>query len=190
MPSKTDTTERLILVDENDKVLSPAGKLEAHRSGALHRAFSVFVFRSDGRLLVQRRAPVKYHSAGKWANTACGHPRPGEDVIAAAERRLEEETGLVVPLQEGFLARYRADLDNGMIENELVHVLFGVSDAPGRLNPEEVSSYADVDLDDLRKDLQARPDRYAVWLVKYFERHAAQIYAARDRTLEGLQPTN
>lgn len=186
MHSDTDLREQLILVTEDDAALAPAGKLETHRNGALHRAFSVFVFRPSGALLLQKRAPVKYHSAGKWANTCCGHPRPGEDVISAAERRLQEETGLVVPLQEGFRARYRADLDNGMIENELVHVVFGLSDAPGQINPEEVASYREIDLESLGGSIADSPDRYAVWLVKYFERHAAQIAHHRDRVLTGL----
>ncbi|MEM9739133.1 MAG: isopentenyl-diphosphate Delta-isomerase [Pseudomonadota bacterium] len=186
MPTETDLREQLILVDEQDAVVAPAGKLEAHRSGALHRAFSVFVFRSSGNLLLQKRAPVKYHSAGKWANTCCGHPRPGEDVLGAAQRRLTEETGLKVALNEGFQARYKADLDNGMIENELVHVVFGVSDAKGSLNPEEVADYQDIDLDTLGADIALNPNRYAIWLVKYFERHAAQIANQRDQLLFGL----
>ncbi|MEM1105527.1 MAG: isopentenyl-diphosphate Delta-isomerase [Pseudomonadota bacterium] len=180
MTAHPDLVERLILVDEDDCVLRASQKLEAHRTGALHRAFSVFIFRSDGKLIVQKRAAGKYHSAGKWANTACGHPRPGEDVVSAAERRLEEETGLRAALQTGFKARYRADLDNGMIENELVHVVFGISDEDGAPDPGEVSALAETSLDALRQDLARRPGRYAVWLVKYFERHAEQIFAKRD----------
>ncbi|MEO0816588.1 MAG: isopentenyl-diphosphate Delta-isomerase [Pseudomonadota bacterium] len=183
MHSETDIREQLILVTEDDATLAPAGKLETHRSGALHRAFSVFLFRPNGALLLQKRAPVKYHSAGKWANTCCGHPRPGEDVLSAAERRLTEETGITASLEEGFKARYRADLDNGMIENELVHVVFGISGVEGRLNPEEVSDYRNIGLEALGEDIANRPETYAVWLVKYFERHAEQIAHHRDLVL-------
>lgn len=178
-----EASEPLILVDEDNRVLSTGEKFAAHRTGALHRAFSVFVFRPDGKLLLQKRARVKYHSGGKWANTACGHPRPGEPVAEAGMRRLLEETGIRCDLGEAFMARYRADLDNGMIENEIVHVLFGLSSQPGTLNPLEVSDYRDVALDDLREDLATRPEDYAIWLVRYFERHVAQIYTARDRLL-------
>lgn len=181
--SVPETEEQLILVDERDQALRAAGKLEAHRSGDLHRAFSVFVFRSDGQLLLQKRAASKYHSPGKWANTCCGHPRPDEDTVAAGERRLMEELGLACRLQPGFQARYRAELENGLVENELVHVLFGCSDAPARPHPAEASEVALVGLDALAGALVAMPERYAVWLVRYFERHRAAIAHQRDRIL-------
>src|ERR1700744_2607371 len=86
--------ENVILVDENDLETGRMEKLQAHISGALHRAVSVFVFNGGGQLLLQQRAAVKYHSAGKWSNTCCTHPRPGESNLAAARRRLKEEMGL------------------------------------------------------------------------------------------------
>lgn len=175
-----EASETLILVNEDDVALSTSGKLEAHRSGELHRAFSVFVFRSDGTVLLQRRADTKYHSGGQWANTCCGHPRPGEDIIVAGERRLEEELGFHCELGAGFKARYRAELDNGMIENELVHVLFGRSDAVPVPNPDEASATRCMTLDELGEDIQRNPQDYAVWLVTYFAAHARQIAEARD----------
>jgi len=89
-----DRRERVILVNEHDVVVGQAEKQAAHRAGALHRAFSVFVQDGAGRVLLQRRALSKYHSGGLWSNTCCGHPRPGEDTRAAAARRLREEMGL------------------------------------------------------------------------------------------------
>src|SRR3972149_2428433 len=85
--------DEVVLVDERDAPTGTADKLAAHRSGALHRALSVFVFDGSGRLLLQRRAADKYPSGGLWANTCCSHPRPGEDVTVAAHRRLREEMG-------------------------------------------------------------------------------------------------
>jgi len=182
-----DTKEELILVDEADRALAPAGKLQAHRDGALHRAFSIFVFRPNGDIVLQKRAAVKYHSAGKWANTCCGHPRPGERVADAAARRLAEETGLSCPLTPGFQARYTAELDNGLVENELVHVFFGVTSDPGAANPSEVECFRELDLAGLDREIRARPGDYAVWLVTYFARHKADIVAARNRLLGGTE---
>ncbi len=178
-----EADERLVLVDEQDRALRTAGKLDAHVTGALHRAVSVFLFRSDGRLLIQQRALGKYHSPGKWANTCCGHPRPGEDTLAAGERRLREELGLRAQLHDGFRARYRARLENGLVENELVHVLFGISDARAEPHPEEARAVDAIGLDDLSERLCTEPDRFAVWLQRYFHDHADDLARHRDRSL-------
>src|SRR5690606_7996383 len=68
--------ERVILVDADDAPVGTAGKLEAHERGELHRAFSVFAVNRRGEILLQRRAAGKYHGAGLWSNSCCGHPRP------------------------------------------------------------------------------------------------------------------
>ncbi len=82
--------EEVILVDESDTPLGTMEKMEAHRHALLHRAFSVFIFNSKGEMLLQQRAPQKYHSPGLWTNACCSHPRPGEDTKDAAIRRLRE----------------------------------------------------------------------------------------------------
>src|SRR5919205_4313288 len=120
--------EELILVDAQDRELGVKEKLQAHVEGALHRAVSVFVFDGGGRLLLQKRAPTKYHSAGLWSNTACGHPRPGESTLAAARRRLREEMGFDCELREAFQFLYRAELDGELVEHEYDHVFVGVHD--------------------------------------------------------------
>ena len=117
--------EPLILVDERNRAVGTAGKMAVHRAGLLHRAFSIFIVDARGRIVLQRRSAKKYHSAGLWANSCCGHPRPGERTLAAAHRRLHEELGISSPLVFGFYARYQADLDHGMHENEFVYVYFG-----------------------------------------------------------------
>ena len=117
--------EQLILVDEFNRAIGSAGKTMIHRTGLLHRAFSIFIVDDRARILLQQRNPNKYHSGGLWANSCCGHPRPGERTVAAACRRLEEELGVTSALSFGFFARYNSELDHGMQENELVYVYFG-----------------------------------------------------------------
>ena len=124
--------EMVVLIDPNDREIGQMGKLEAHRTGRLHRAFSVFIFNAQGELLLQQRAANKYHSASLWTNTCCGHPRPGEALVAAGERRLEEEMGLHVPLRPAFHFTYAAKLEDGLTEHELDHVLIGRSDRDPR----------------------------------------------------------
>jgi isopentenyl-diphosphate delta-isomerase len=171
-----DGTDRLILINEHNRALGSVDKHAAHRSGSLHRAFSIFLFDDDGRLLLQRRASGKYHSGGLWANTCCGHPRPHEPTRRAAARRLGEELGLATELTFAFHARYRASLDHGMIENELVYVFAGrLSPGPIRPNPLEADSIALATLDDLERQISAVPDRYTVWLRHYLRNHGDEI---------------
>jgi isopentenyl-diphosphate delta-isomerase len=85
--------EQVILVDDNDVETGVMEKMQAHREGVLHRAFSVFIFNPEGEMLLQQRAINKYHSGGLWTNTCCSHPRPGEEITNAAKRRLLEEMG-------------------------------------------------------------------------------------------------
>jgi isopentenyl-diphosphate Delta-isomerase len=108
--------EQLILVDENDRELGIEEKLKTHLEGKLHRAFSIFVFDDRGRLLLQKRASVKYHSAGLWSNTCCGHPRPGEETLSAARRRLFEEMNFSCELRKFFDFQYHAELENDLLE--------------------------------------------------------------------------
>lgn len=156
-------TERVILVDEHDRELGTEEKERAHREGRLHRAFSVFVFDSRGRLLLQRRARTKYHSAGLWTNTCCSHPRPGEGVPAAAARRLREEMGMECALRPSFPLLYRAELDRGMTEHEYDHVLVGECDRDPVPDPAEVEEWAWVSPAALRREVERRPEAYTYW---------------------------
>src|SRR5699024_1131134 len=157
-----ETQDSLILIDEQDRALGVAEKHAAHRNDLLHRAFSIFLFDNEARLLLQRRAACKYHSSGLWANTCCGHPRPHEATVDAASRRLHEELGLEAALSFAFHARYRARLDGGMIENEFVHVFVGrLPTRAIRPNPLEVDATDLVCLDELEARVGSAPERYA-----------------------------
>src|SRR6185503_16709121 len=120
--------QTVILVNEKDEVTGTAEKMEAHEKGLLHRAFSIFVFNSRGEVLMQQRAPGKYHSAGLWTNACCSHPRPGEKTEEAARRRLREELGFETALTEIFDFIYRAEFVNGLAEHEYDHVYVGEYD--------------------------------------------------------------
>ena len=158
-----DARERVILVDEDDRAIGAAGKLEAHREGRLHRAFSIFVLDGRGQLLLQRRARSKYHSGGLWTNTCCGHPRPGEETEAAAHRRLREEMGFDCPLRPVFHFVYEAELDDGLREHELDHVFVGRYDSDPAPDPEEAEAWRWTSLEEVARDVERHPDEYTVW---------------------------
>lgn len=160
---KIIAVEEVVLVDENDRETGTMEKIEVHRRGLLHRAFSVFILDSKGKLLLQRRSWEKYHSPGLWTNTCCSHPRPGETVADAAARRLNEEMGITCYLEESFTFIYRAEFENGLTEHEFDHVLVGVSDDKPIPDPGEVDSYSYADLEELEKDIAHNPHDYTVW---------------------------
>ena len=160
--------DELILVDGLDREVGRASKLRSHAEGLLHRAFSVVLAREDGALLLSRRAEGKYHSGGLWANSCCSHPRVGEEVLAAAERRVHEELGCEIApgsLREIGCYTYRAVFANGLTEYEYDHVLLGRI-APGGVlspDPEEVGETRWVMPEELATELAAAPDTFAAW---------------------------
>jgi isopentenyl-diphosphate delta-isomerase len=174
--------EQLILVDERNRAAGVGEKDAVHRAGLLHRAFSIFIVDGTGRILLQRRNPQKYHSGGLWANSCCGHPRPGEPTLAAARRRLFEELGIAARLLFGFHSRYRATLDGGMQENEFVYVYFGPLKAPLNPDPAEIAEVAFASADDIRRRIAREPDTFTYWLRHYLEHHFADIARLTKRT--------
>jgi isopentenyl-diphosphate delta-isomerase len=153
----------VILVDENDSELGTMEKMEAHVKGELHRAFSVLLFNSKGEMLIQRRSDHKYHSAGLWTNTCCSHPRPGESVTEAARRRLREEMGIDLQAEKLYSFIYRTDLEGGLVEHELDHVLVGTFDDEPAINPHEVSEWKYVGLPEIKAAIQEQPEAFTHW---------------------------
>lgn len=175
-------------MNEANRAVGQAEKWAVHAEGVLHRAFSIFLVDEAGRLLLQRRAAGKYHSAGLWANSCCGHPRPGERTREAALRRLGEELGASSTLRFGFRARYRTELGNGLVENELVYVFFGARPERIEPNPAEVWEVEWVGLTELLGDVARRPGRYAYWLRHYMREHESSIRRAIMDTPRGGPP--
>lgn len=167
----------VVLVDEcgrdlfdQDGRLSIMEKIKVHCLGVLHSAVSVFIFNDRNELLLQKRAASKYHSPGKWTNTCCTHPSPEETPISSAQRRLREEMGLVAVLTEVFTFSYKADVDNGLIENEFDHVFLGISNQKPSPNPAEVSDWSWVTIEELKQELIGHPERYSAWLQQCFSK--------------------
>jgi isopentenyl-diphosphate delta-isomerase len=169
----TAIKEYVIVVDEQDNEIETAEKLTAHQLGFLHRAFSIFIFRQhphtkELELLLQRRAANKYHSALLWTNTCCSHPRPGEDVKSAGERRLKEEFGFSTSLDNLGYFHYQAHFSNGLIENEIDHVLIGYIDPAITPQPDsaEIHEYQWITIPDLQQALAKKPEQFTAWFEK------------------------
>ncbi|MBP6992331.1 MAG: isopentenyl-diphosphate Delta-isomerase [Spirochaetes bacterium] len=168
--------EQVIIVNEDDNEIEVLEKIEAHVSGKLHRAFSLFVFNSNGKLLIHKRADDKYHSGGLWTNTCCGHQRPDESLEMSIHRRLKEEMGFDCELKKLFTIQYQAEMNNSIIENEIDHVFSGIHDQDPSPDPLEVSDYSWVDPKDLIIETRDNPEKYSHWFKLLLERVINNYY--------------
>ena len=165
----------VVLVNKKDQEIGTMEKMEAHQKGLLHRAFSVFIFNSKGEMLIHRRALGKYHSPGLWTNTCCSHPRPNETVLDAANRRLDEEMGMVESLSEVVSFVYHHKFDNGLVEHEFDHILTGISDALPSINEDEVDSYKYMGIEELEQSMKQNPDDYSIWFKLAYPKLKAHL---------------
>ena len=167
--------EHVILVNENNEQIGLMPKMEAHEKAVLHRAFSVFIFNDKNELILQQRALNKYHSPGLWTNTCCSHQRDGESNIQAGKRRLMEEMGFVVDLQESISFIYKAPFDNGLTEHEYDHVLIGRYNESPNINREEVADWKWIPLEAVKMDMEVHSELYTAWFKIIFEKFYEHI---------------
>lgn len=162
--------EEVILVNEQDQAIGAMEKMEAHEKGLLHRAFSVFIFNSKKELLVQQRALSKYHSPGLWTNTCCSHPRPGEDTLDAALRRLDEEMGMQAPLERMTSFIYKTTFENGLTEYEYDHIYTGYSEKDPAINTDEVNAFKWMSMNEIKSELKMNSEAYTYWFKLAIEK--------------------
>ena len=181
--------EAVIQVSENDEVIGPISKFDSHyKVGTYHRAFSVLLFDSSGRLLLQRRASHKITFPDVWANSCCSHPLHSDEelemknnlgVKRAAIRKLEQELGIIpsqVPLEKfDFVTkmRYQARQDDDWIEREVDHCLVIHADVDVNPNPNEVSEIKWVSQAELEEMLLAEDPENVI--APWFRCIAARI---------------
>lgn len=161
--------EKVILVDEKDREIGTEEKQTAHLKPMLHRAFSVHLVNDKNEILLQRRASSKYHCGGLWTNACCSHPRPGEDVLDAAKRRLMEEMGISCEIHKVFDFIYQAELPNGLFEHEFDHVFVGRFSSNPEINKQEVDDWKYIDSNTLLKDMEVNPENYTPWFKIIFK---------------------
>jgi len=156
--------EQLILVDEDDREQGFLSKASCHDgAGVLHRAFSAFLFNAAGELLLQQRADSKRLWPGYWSNSCCSHPRRGESMATATERRLGEELNLAADLEFVYKFRYQATYGDLGAEHELCHVFVGRIGGDVRPNEEEIAAIRFVSTGALDAELSEHPERFTPW---------------------------
>ncbi|MDE1870983.1 MAG: isopentenyl-diphosphate Delta-isomerase [Candidatus Micrarchaeota archaeon] len=173
--------QKVILVDDRDNAVGLEGKMEAHRNGDLHRAVSVYIFDSSGRLMLQQRARGVYHSGLLWSNTCCTNCYEGESAQDSAHRSLRNEMGFDCELKEAYSITYRTQVSNGLMEHEFLHIFFGMHDGDPEPDGNEVMDWKWIGLDELEKDIVANSSTYTPWLKIILE--SGRLRKEADRFL-------
>ena len=157
-------SEELILVNENDQEVGFSLKADCHdHDGILHRAFSIFVFNSQGEVLLQQRAASKRLWPMFWSNSCCSHPRRGESMSEALQRRLQQELRISCDAEYLFKFQYHARYADLGSERELCSVYAGLSDDPVRANDTEVNDCRFLAPDQLDRELVEHPEQFTPW---------------------------
>ncbi|HEX6927856.1 MAG TPA: isopentenyl-diphosphate Delta-isomerase [Gammaproteobacteria bacterium] len=164
-------SEKLILVDEHDNEIGSISKADAHDAkGTLHRAFSLFIFNDKGELLLQQRSPEKRLWGGYWSNSCCSHPRAGETMEVAVQRRLEQELGMTADLEFVYKFSYQADFGVSGAEHELCWVYVGRATGNVQANTSEISDWRWISPAALDAEMAANPKRFTPWFKLEWER--------------------
>lgn len=163
------------ILEELFETFSAAGELTGlvarevvHRLGLWHRASNVFLFRSDGRLIVQRRHRSKDVYPGAWDLSVAEHLMPGESFSNGATRGLSEELGISgVHLEPiGEVIQTKLEIAERNIKDFEFQLSFkGVSDAELRPQPSEVAEVRLFQLDDLRNEMLGNPEKFTPWFL-------------------------
>lgn len=157
-------SDLLILVNSDDEVVGSADKLSCHDgAGVLHRAFSILLFNEQGEILLQKRAATKRLWGGYWSNSCCSHPREGETMQQACQRRMAEELGLSAELEFLYKFEYHAQFDAEGAEHELCWVYIGQCNMEPAVNVNEVSDWRYVSVAQLERELVDEPDSFTPW---------------------------
>ena len=185
--SLNDIKKQVVLVDSKDAYLGTMEKMEAHKKGVMHRAVSILIFNTKGEWLLHQRALNKYHTGGIWTNACCTHPFLGENYEAAVERRVMEEMGMrinVKNLVHLFDFTYKAELDNGLMENEFDRVFAYITDAEPTPNQDEVMAWKYLPHETLAREINSHPENYTTWFRIIFEKARPHLDKIRALPIE------
>jgi isopentenyl-diphosphate Delta-isomerase len=184
----TADSDALILVDAADHSVGCLSKIRCHEGrGVLHRAFSLLIFNGSGQLLIHQRARSKRLWPLYWSNSCCSHPRSGESMETATQRRLHEELGLTCPLSFLFKFEYQAQFDATGAEHELCSVFIGRCTDPIIVNNHEIVAWRWISLDSLQAELTAHGARkFTPWFILEW----ARIWRDHQEAVLALQSQN
>ena len=200
--SQAEMMEELVLcLDSDDNVIDSSSKFTTHHGeGILHRAFSVLIFDSEGRLLVQQRSSDKITFPAVWANSCCSHPLdidgenddPIEGVKEAARRKLDQELGIPRTITNDWkfhhIGRfeYKCRWDSEWVEHEIDHVLIVEADCEVDFNRNEIQSVDWLDNDSLIRMMERKGRWKSQLIAPWFEAIFNNFLGSGDFTIDGI----
>lgn len=163
--------EQLILVDDDDNKVGTLSKARCHDGdGLLHRAFSLFLFDARGELLLQQRSSTKRLWPLYWSNSCCSHPRDGESMQEATQRRLHQELGVEADLRFVYKFSYHARYGEIGSEREVCSVFLGRIDGRVAVNNNEIADVRYINAMELADSLQRDAECYTPWFQMEWRR--------------------
>lgn len=166
----SDPSEQLILVDSADREIGHMSKADCHKSqGVLHRAFSIHLLDNQGRILLQKRSADKLLWPLFWSNSCCSHPRLGESMEQATQRRLQEELGIQCPVEYLYKFEYQAHYLELGTEWELCWVYLGQLDQTPHMNSTEITELGYFSPDEIDTLILRKPAVVTPWFSQEWE---------------------
>ncbi|SCY77478.1 NUDIX domain-containing protein [Ruminococcus sp. YE282] len=194
----------LILVDEQDNTIGYAEKISVHKTGVLHRAFSIFIFdKKNNLMLIQKRSADKYHSAGLWSNACCSHQYKNETWDEALKRCIVNELGIQADFEYSVMQNYKSFSNiiqvgvfkyfsdyGDMKEHEIDHViLYTPEDTLLKkilYNTDEISEIRWLSIEELDTLLKCRSDEFTSWFSQSYDfvKKAIKELIVEDRVID------
>jgi isopentenyl-diphosphate delta-isomerase len=152
------------VVDQNNLVIGQEFRSVVHQRGLWHRGTSIFLFTSDGKLLVQKRNKNKDKFPSALDSSVGEHVKAGEDYAHAAARGLLEELG-ITDIELRPLLEYSSE--NGNNDNEISQLFEGfVNPNAVRFDPIEIERVEYYTLNELYGMVQTRQVSFTRWFER------------------------
>ena len=154
---------KLVVVDDKDNIVGEAYKEEIEERKWNYRAVHIFIFNSEGELLLGKR-PEHISFGGTWTASAGGKVDAGESYEEAAHRELKEELGVEMELEERFSFVFE-DPDG----YKVFHKVFkGEKESGFKPDKEEIAELKWIDIEFLKEDINENLEKYTAPFVQAF----------------------
>ena len=167
--------ESLILVDQNGLRTGVAERGVCHQGACIrYRAFVTFLYTSDCKYLIQKRAGCKL-GGDRWDVSATSHVWANESYGAAINRCLKHELGITEPVRTQYQLAYIYQHQlGGYAENEHCSLFLINYDGPVQGNTDEMDEIRWLTFADLSVWVEQDEKQFTQWFAEAFRRMSVQ----------------